>query len=159
MASSSEHKEQTTSLTGVLVSHLTGDRVIRHVNFSGRSMLPMLRQDKDTVELKKAPEKLKKYDLPMYRGPGGKYIMHRIVDVKPDYYVCLGDNTYRHEKVRREQIVAVVCAFYRGKRRISADAPAYRLYCWIWCAAYPVRCFLWRAKQWLWRRLKCGNRP
>lgn len=154
MTSSREQGKTADSLIGALTARLTGDQVIRHVNFSGRSMLPMLRQGKDTVELKKAPERLKKYDLPMYRGPGGKYVMHRIVDVKDDHYVCLGDNTYVYEKVRREQIVAMVCAFYRGDRRISVEAPGYRLYCRFWCAAYPVRKLLWRAKHWLGRRLK-----
>ena len=154
MTSSREQGKTADSLIGALTARLTGDQVIRHVDFSGRSMLPMLRQGKDTVELKKAPERLKKYDLPMYRGPGGKYVMHRIVDVKDDHYVCLGDNTYVYEKVRREQIVAMVCAFYRGDRRISVEAPGYRLYCRFWCAAYPVRKLLRRAKHWLERRLK-----
>lgn len=154
MTSSREQGKTADSLIGALTARLTGDQVIRHVNFSGRSMLPMLRQGKDTVELKKAPERLKKYDLPMYRGPGGKYVMHRIVDVKDDHYVCLGDNTYVYEKVRREQIVAMVCAFYRGDRRISVEAPGYRLYCRIWCAVYPVRKLLRRVKHWLGRRLK-----
>lgn len=156
MASS---REPEVSLIGALTARLTGDQVIRHVSFSGRSMLPMLRQGKDTVEVKKAPERLKKYDLPMYRGPSGKYVMHRIVDVREDHYVCLGDNTYAYEKVRPEQIVAVVCAFYRGDKRIPVDAPGYRLYCRVWCAAYPVRRFLRKVKHGLWRRLKCGNRP
>ena len=154
MTSSREQGKTADSLIGALTARLTGDQVIRHVDFSGRSMLPMLRQGKDTVELKKAPERLKKYDLPIYRGPGGKYVMHRIVDVKDDHYVCLGDNTYVYEKVRREQIVAMVCAFYRGDRRISVEAPGYRLYCRFWCAAYPVRKLLRRAKHWLGRRLK-----
>lgn len=154
MTSSREQGKTADSLIGALTARLTGDQVIRHVNFSGRSMLPMLRQGKDTVELKKAPERLKKYDLPMYRGPGGKYVMHRIVDVKDDHYVCLGDNTYVYEKVRREQIVAMVCAFYRGDRRISVEAPGYRLYCRIWCAVYPARKLLRRVKHWLGRRLK-----
>ena len=62
MASSHEPAD---SLIGALTARLTGDQVIRHVSFSGRSMLPMLRQGKDTVEVKKPPERLKKYDLPM----------------------------------------------------------------------------------------------
>ena len=131
------------------------------VQFSpkGTSMLPMLRQGIDTVTLSPAPAQLKKYDLPMYVGPSGKYVMHRIVDVREDHYVCLGDNTYAYEKVRPEQIVAVVCAFYRGDKRIPVDAPGYRLYCRVWCAAYPIRRFLRKVKHGLWRRPKCGNRP
>ena len=53
MTSSREQGKTADSLIGALTARLTGDQVIRHVNFSGRSMLPMLRQGKDTVELKR----------------------------------------------------------------------------------------------------------
>lgn len=118
----------------------------------------MLRQGTDSVELIKAPSRLKKYDLPMYAGQKGKYVMHRIVDVQDDCYICLGDNTYVYERVKREQIVALVSAFYRGKRRIPVDAPVYRLYCRVWCAAFPLRKCVRNAKCWLRRHLKCDER-
>ena len=45
----------------------------QRVKFSPRgvSMLPMLRQGIDTVTLSPLPEKLKKYDLPLYRRTDG----------------------------------------------------------------------------------------
>lgn len=159
MTFSREHSAGVDGLVARMVASLSEGQVIRHVGFSGVSMLPMLRQGKDTVELTKAPERLKKYDLPMYMGTKGKYVMHRIVAVKDDHYICLGDNTYSYEKVRREQIVALVCAFYRGDRRISVESAGYRLYCRVWCAVYPVRRFVRRVKRWLWRPLKCSGRP
>ena len=131
---------------------------LRYLPFRGGSMLPMLRQGKDAVELAPLPEKLKKYDLPVYQYPSGKVVMHRVVAVKEDHYVCLGDNTYRYEQIRPEQMIGVVSAFKRGDKRISVDDPGYRLYCRVWVALYPLRKIVMptvnRAKSWLRRHLK-----
>lgn len=133
---------------------LAAGQNVRYLPFRGVSMLPMLRQGKDTVELAPLPEKLKKYDLPVYRYPSGKYVMHRVVEVRDTYYLCLGDNTWEYEKIFPEQLIGVVCAFKRGDRRICVDAPGYRLYCRVWVAIFPVRNFLRRAKNRLRRCLK-----
>ena len=82
----------------------------------GTSMFPMLRQGEDSVVLSAAPERLRKYDIPLYRRDDGKYILHRIVKVG-DTYTCIGDNQFDLEcGVRRDQIIAVVTAFTRGGR-------------------------------------------
>lgn len=119
----------------------------------GVSMRPMLRQGVDSVVLSPLPEKLGKYDLPLYRYPNGKYILHRIVKVNADHYICLGDNTYAYETVQPEYMIAVVTAFKRGDREIPVTNLWYRLYCRVWVALYPLRRFLRRGINWLRRRL------
>lgn len=105
----------------------------------GVSMKPMLRQGRDCVVLSPLPEKLKKYDLPLYRRADGKFILHRIVAVENDHYVCCGDNQWERESpVYPQQLIAVVTAFTRGEREISVDAFGYWLYCRLWCAAKPL---------------------
>ena len=126
-------------MIGMLAEQLGEGQMLRHVGFRGRSMLPMLRQKTDFVDLAKPSEHLRKYDLPMYVGPSGKYVMHRIVKVGEGHYICRGDNTYRPEYIDPQQIVAVVRAFYRGNKRIEVDSAAYKAYCRIWCAVYPLR--------------------
>lgn len=133
---------------------LAAGQTVRYLPFRGVSMLPMLRQGKDSVELAPLPPKLKKYDLPVYQYPSGKYVMHRVVAVREDHYLCLGDNTYEYEKISPEQMLAVVSAFKRGEKRIPVTAPAYQLYCRLWCGSFPLRKFLKRAKSWLRRHLK-----
>lgn len=140
------------TLMPMIRERLSAGRNIRGVGFQGVSMMPMLRQGRDSVELTPLPEKLKKYDLPLYRASGGKYVMHRIVDVKDDHYICLGDNTYHYERVAPERMVAVVCAFTREGKRISVEDGRYRLYCRFWVAVYPVRRLIKRA-QWRLRGL------
>lgn len=102
-------------------------------------MMPMLRQSKDSVELSPLPERLQKYDLPVYRRTDGQYVMHRVVAVKTDHYVCLGDNTLYFERIFPEQMIGVVSAFKRGDKRIEVDAVGYRLYCRMWRLTRPAR--------------------
>ena len=138
----------------LLLERLAAGQPVRGLRFQGVSMLPMLREGRDSVELTALPEKLRKYDLPLYRGPHGKYVMHRVVAVKEDHYICLGDNTIQFEKVRHEQMIALVSAFNRDGKRIAADDPWYRLYCRLWCLIIPVRRFVKRAVFWIRRHVK-----
>ena len=122
-----------------------GQRV-RYLPFRGVSMLPMLRQGKDAVELSPLPEKLKKYDLPVYRRENGQYVMHRVVAVKEDHYICLGDNTVEFETIYPRQMIGVVSAFKRGDKRIELDHPGYRLYCRLWRLTRPARKLIFQMK-------------
>lgn len=98
----------------------------------GISMLPMLRERKDTVTLSKVTGKLKKYSLPLYQRDNGKYVLHRIVDVS-DTYTCMGDNQFAKEHgIRDEQIIAVVTSFTRGNKTYSVNSVNYRIYCRFW---------------------------
>lgn len=126
------------------------------VRFSPRgvSMLPMLRQDVDSVVLSPLSGRLKKYDLPLYVRDNGKYVLHRIVKVA-DTYTCMGDNQFVEETgVRHDQVIAVVTAFYRGDKLHEIDEPGYRLYCRLWHCLKPLRRFWRRAVGWLRRHLK-----
>lgn len=154
MVSSRDRAISALQVMPLLADRLAAGQTVRGLRFTGISMLPMLREGKDTVELTAAPEQLKRYDIPVYKVPGGKYVMHRIVRVEADHYVCLGDNTYGFERVERAQIAAVVSAFTRGKRRISVTDHVYRLYARIWVASIPLRRLIKRVQSWLRRHLK-----
>ena len=123
----------------VLRERLAAGQKVRFLAFRGVSMKPMLRQGKDSVELSPLPEKLRKYDLPVYQYPSGKYVMHRVIEVRDDCYVCMGDNTYQREYIPHEWMIGVVSVFKRGDREISVDAPLYRAYARVWVALYPIR--------------------
>ena len=129
-------------------------KTVRNLHFRGVSMLPMLRQASDTVDLSPLPPKLKKYDLPVYRYPSGKIVMHRVVRVKKDHYVCLGDNTYKYEKIRHDQMIGIVTSFKRGDERIDVNDLSYRIYCRLWVNLYPLRKIYRRIKRWLRRSEK-----
>lgn len=120
----------------------------------GTSMLPMIRQGIDSVVLSPVPEKLKKFDLPLYQRDNGQYVLHRIVDVG-ECYTCVGDNQFELEKgLRHDQMIAVMIAFTRGNKRYDAKNAAYRFYCRFWHYSRPVRRFWRRGIAWMWRHLK-----
>ena len=105
----------------------------------GVSMYPMLRNRRDTIIVRPYEGRLKKYDVPLYKR-GSSYILHRIVEVRPDSYVICGDNCIQKEYgITDAQILGVLTGFYRGGRQIDMDGTGYKLYVRCWCALYPVR--------------------
>ena len=120
----------------------------------GVSMLPLLRENIDSVVLASVPPALKKYDLPLYRRDDGQFILHRIVRVEGDTYTCMGDNQHIPEPgVRRDQMVALVTGFYRGDRYHRVTEPGYAIYCRVHCAVRSLRHLWRRGKNWLRRHL------
>ena len=129
------------------------------VKFSPRgiSMLPMLRQGIDSVELSPLPEKLKKYDLPLYQRDDGHYILHRIVKVG-ETFTCVGDHQFVVEEgVRQDQMIAIAVGFYRRGKYCSAESFGYRFYSRFWHWTRPLR-YLWMRIKGYWhagiRRIK-----
>lgn len=127
----------------------------RSVRFSpkGTSMLPMIRQGIDKVVLSPLPDKLKKFDLPLYQRKNGQYVLHRIIKIK-DTYTCIGDNQFELEHgLQHDQMIGVVSAFTRGDMEHSVKEPGYWLYCRLWHYSRPVRKFWRRCIGWLRRHI------
>lgn len=126
------------------------------VRFSPRgiSMLPMLRQGIDDVVLSPIPEKLKKYDLPLYQRDDGHFVLHRIVRVG-ETYTCIGDNQFELEHgLRHDQMIALVTAFYRNGKYHSVNELTYRIYCRFWHYSRGLRHFWRRGIGWLRRHMR-----
>ena len=105
----------------------------------GVSMFPMLRNRRDTIIVMPYEGRLKKYDVPLYKR-GTSYILHRIIEVRPDSYVIRGDNCIQKEYgITDEQILGVLTGFYRGSKKINMDGLGYKLYARVWVLLYPVR--------------------
>ncbi len=114
----------------------------QQVKFSphGSSMLPMLRDGKDSVTLIKPQGKLKKYDIPLYLRPQGGYVLHRVVGEDPEGYILCGDHqTALEHGVTDGQVLGVVCAFTRKGKEYTVTQKSYRLYARIWVAIRPLR--------------------
>ena len=126
------------------------------VKFSPRgiSMLPMLRQGIDDVVLSPLPEKLKKYDLPLYQRDDGHFVLHRIVRVG-ETYTCIGDNQFELEHgLRHDQMIALVTAFYRNGKYHSVNELTYRIYCRFCHYSRGLRHFWRRGIGWLRRHMR-----
>lgn len=105
----------------------------------GISMLPLFKTNRDMVILKRPSGELKRYDVVLYKVAGGRYVLHRIVKVRPDELLVRGDNTYALEHVRSDEILGVLTEFNRKGKRISVDNFAYRVYSRVWNLIYPIR--------------------
>ena len=103
------------------------------------SMLPLLRQRRDLIEIRKKQGRCKKYDVVLYTR-GEKYILHRVVKVRDRDYVILGDNCVRREYgVTDGMILGVMTRVIRDGKSIYTTDWKYRLYVHLWCDLYPVR--------------------
>lgn len=96
----------------------------------GTSMLPMLRDNKDTIVLAKAQLPLKKYDIPLYRRKNGSFVLHRVVGFDKDGgYIMCGDNQFVKEHgIHNKDIVAVLKAYIKDGKRIECSDEEYLSY-------------------------------
>ncbi len=122
----------------------------------GYSMYPMLRDRRDTVVIRSVSkgERLKKYDVPLYKR-GDRYILHRIIKVLPHGYDIIGDNCVSAEKnISDEAVIGVLEEYWRGNRKKSLDSLSYKLYVRMMRAASPFRIAYKKLKAGLKRLVK-----
>lgn len=120
----------------------------------GTSMRPTIYGGRDQVVLSPLPERLKKYDLPLYRRDNGQFVLHRIVKAG-DSYTCVGDNQFELETgIRPDQMIALATGFYRKGKYYRVDGLGYRVYIRIWHWTRPVRRFVLGYYHGAVRRLK-----
>lgn len=121
----------------------------------GDSMMPLIKQGRDVLIIKKANGRLKKYDVPLYQRDSGQYVLHRILKVSKDDYVICGDNrSFKEYGITDRHIIGVLTGVIRKGKEISVTDKKYRLYVHLWCDFFPIRAFILRAVRFLKRRLK-----
>ena len=110
----------------------------------GVSMLPLLRQGKDLFTVKKKGKgRLKAGDVVLYHRPPDQYVLHRIIEVRPEGYVILGDNCIAKEyNITDDDIIAVMTGFVRGGKEHSVEEWGYRIYMTVWLHTVDLRIFL-----------------
>lgn len=101
------------------------------VTTTGVSMLPMLKSGVDSVVIKKVDRELRKYDCILYKRPSsGKYVLHRIIQIKNNELVLCGDNQWQRETgIKQENIIGVMDAYYKNEKYIPITKFSYKLYC------------------------------
>lgn len=105
----------------------------------GYSMWPMLRDRRDTVIIRPVTDDLQRGDVALYRLPkSGTYVLHRIIHVKEDHYLIVGDNCGVVETVPKDRVFGYLDGFYRGEKWIAPDSRGYALYRWFICAVSPA---------------------
>lgn len=105
----------------------------------GKSMKPLFKEKRDAVVLKVPDREIRKYDVVLYKGSLGRYILHRVIAIKGGILVIRGDNTYKKELVPKENILAVMVSYNRKGKSRSIDSFGYKLYSRVWNFLYPLR--------------------
>ena len=113
----------------------------------GVSMQPMLRQGRDLFTVvPKGLERCKKYDVVLYRRPSDPYVLHRVIEVRPEDYVILGDNCIAKEYgIRDEDIIGVLTSFTHNGKVVPVSDGRYQMYCRVWVLLTPLRIALKKA--------------
>ena len=106
---------------------------------TGWSMLPMLHNRKDTVAICPVTGSCKATDVILYQRDNGQYVLHRILRKTKTGYILCGDNQFFTEKLRQDQILAVVTGFTRKGKTYSVTQPGYRFYARFWVLFHPLR--------------------
>lgn len=99
----------------------------------GTSMLPLIRQGKDSVILVK-PGLLSIGDIVLYKRKNGQFVLHRIVKMNVDSLVLCGDNqTDLEYGITVSDVIAKVSAVYIEETRfegVTADRKYYLKKLW-----------------------------
>ena len=122
----------------------------------GTSMLPLLREGKDLFTVaKKGSGRCSKYDVVLYRRPPHSYVLHRVIKVRKNDYVILGDNCLRKEYgITDDDIIAVMTSFVHNGKEHSVNDLSYKLYSRFWVTAAPLRIALKKTRSKLRKLLK-----
>ena len=109
------------------------------LTITGYSMMPLLRQRRDAVELILPSDRQKKGDIILYRRENGQYVLHRIIALTEGGYICCGDNQASREPVAHSQLIGVVDGYVRKGKKRTLKGVGYRLYRWIWVNLFFLR--------------------
>ena len=137
-----------------IAGYLENNGTLTYTNV-GTSMMPLLKQGRDlfTVRAKQPGERLSVGDVAIYRR-GKSTVLHRVVEVRENDYVILGDNCVNREPgITDDDIIGVMTGFVRGGKEHFVSDPSYRLYSALWLRTEKPRVFLKRGYTWLRKRL------
>jgi hypothetical protein len=117
------------------------------VKFSPRgiSMLPMLKERRDTIVVRPKTERLKPLDVALYHR-GDAYVLHRVLSVTESGYIIRGDNCYSDEIVPEEAVFGVLTEFFRKYKHYYCTDKKYLRYANRRLRTYKARRFFYFTK-------------
>ena len=99
----------------------------------GTSMLPLIRQGKDSVALRKLDRPPVKQDILFYQRVDGSYILHRVKEVTPQGMTMWGDNQHVLEYgVTEDRVIGYAARIFREEKEVDCRGIPYRMYLWLW---------------------------
>ena len=106
---------------------------------TGYSMRPLLINERDSVTLEKA-EHIRKYDVVLFRRKSGKYVLHRVVNVKNGAFAIAGDaETKKEYPVYPDEVIAKMSEYTRNGVNHCVSDKWFRFYSVMWVKLMPLR--------------------
>ena len=106
----------------------------------GVSMLPMLKEGRDTIIVSAKTNRLKRLDVALYKRDG-KYILHRVLQPIDGGYIIRGDNCYEDENIPEDAVFGVLTEFFQKDKHTFVDDKKYLKYVKKRLKSYPIRKF------------------
>jgi len=125
------------------------------LRLKGISMRPFLEDGRDKALLTKVGQP-KVGDPILAEIEPGRFVLHRIIDIKPDGSVTLlGDGNLATEHCTTDDYRAAVIGFYRKGRNTldRTDGRKWRTYSKIWMALRPIRRYLLAFHRRIWLKI------
>ncbi len=115
----------------------------------GFSMMPLIRQNRDTIIVKKLKNPPKENDVLLYKNKYGKYVLHRVIKVLKNGYVIRGDNNFFNEyDIKKENIIGILEGFYRDDKYIDCNKnKLYKIYIQLNRRTYYLRKILSKSRS------------
>ena len=111
---------------------------------TGYSMIPFLKEGRDTVYLQKT-DRFYKGQIVFFRRTSNEFILHRIRKIYPDGKLLVnGDAQSWCEIIRQEQVLAEVLYISKNGRRIDPKSGLFPLLGALWYPTKPLRPLIWR---------------
>ena len=85
---------------------------------NGNSMFPFIKNG--TKILLSKPKDIKMFDVVLFK-KDNHYILHRVIGINNDGYIIMGDNSLNNEYVRKDCILGLLIAYYKGDRYIEIN--------------------------------------
>lgn len=124
---------------------IINEKVVEKINkdgfvacsISGKSMLPLIAENKDKVLIEKS-DVFDLYDVVLYKAYD-EYVLHRIINKDGNNYIIRGDNTLYKEIVNKNDVIGKLKAIYYkgGYREITKNIN--RKYYYLSLISFPFR--------------------
>lgn len=125
---------------------------------AGVSMLPMLKNRRDTIVVRLKTQRLQPLDVALYKR-GDDYILHRVLSLTEQGYIIRGDNCYANENVPEEAVIGVLTEFFRKDKHVLCTDEKYLKYVKKRLKSYKTRRFFVRIKNKIFGVVKKMLRP
>lgn len=120
------------------------------IRAKGNSMRPFLESGRDVAVLSKIGTPATG-DVVLAEIAKGRYVLHRIVNIKGDIITLRGDgNLTGTETCRTDDLRAIANEFVRKGKRWHTSSRVWRIYSWTWTRLLPLRRVLLAAYRLLW---------